>query len=135
MWPLLIVAVFQSAALAPLAPLGDTLAIATAAPERSNNCVRQGLHYGWLRGAGSAAFTAGSILSGQAIRLSGMPAAVWLNAGLLAAAALAALRVPALLPRRDACPYSAAGEQTPRVSALLRLSHFRRSPDRGVDPR
>ena len=60
---------------------------------------------GERRGAGSAAFVCGTLLSGQAIARFGIAVAVWLNAGLLAATALAALLVPdrhrALLLPRD----------------------------------
>ena len=49
---------------------------------------------GERRGAGSAAFVCGTLLSGQAIARSGIAVAVWLNAGLLAATALAARLVP-----------------------------------------
>jgi PPP family 3-phenylpropionic acid transporter len=48
----------------------------------------RGFHYGWLRGAGSAAFILGTLLSGQAIARFGIAAVVWLNAGLLGATAL-----------------------------------------------
>src|SRR5947207_6173796 len=43
-WPLLIVATVQAAALAPLAPLADTLVLGAAASER------RGFDYGWVRG-------------------------------------------------------------------------------------
>jgi MFS family permease len=85
---LFVVSVFQSAALAPLAPLTDTLALASAAPHLSEGSAQQRFHYGWLRGAGSAAFICGTLLSGEAIAQFGINAAVWLNAGLLTAAAL-----------------------------------------------
>jgi hypothetical protein len=42
-----------------------------------------------LEGAGSAAFVCGTLLSGQTIARFGIAVAVWLNAGLLAATALA----------------------------------------------
>src|SRR6202045_5064292 len=66
LWLLLAVGVFHSAALAPLAPLSDTLALGAAAAARSDDAVRRGFEYGWGRGAGSAAFILGSGLSGQA---------------------------------------------------------------------
>jgi hypothetical protein len=62
--------VFHSAALAPLAPLSDTLALGAAAPARSDDAAGRGFDYGWVRGAGSAAFILGSVLSGQAVGLS-----------------------------------------------------------------
>jgi MFS family permease len=66
LWLLFAVGVFHSAALAPLAPLSDTLALGAAAAARSDDAVRRGFEYGWVRGAGSAAFILGSVLSGQA---------------------------------------------------------------------
>lgn len=73
---LLVVGVLQSAALAPLAPLTDTLALASAAPDRSARSAGQRFHYGWLRGAGSAAFICGTLLSGGAIARFGIGAAI-----------------------------------------------------------
>ena len=82
LWPLFIVGVLHSAVLASLAPLSDTLALGSAAPAQANNSHVRGFHYGWLRGAGSAAFIFGTILSGQMIGQFGINALVWLNAGL-----------------------------------------------------
>ena len=67
LWLLFAVGVFHSAALAPLAPLSDTLALGAAAAARSDDAIRRGFEYGWVRGAGSAAFILGSVLSGQAV--------------------------------------------------------------------
>ena len=53
LWLLFAVGVFHSAALAPLAPLSDTLALGAAAAARSDDAVRRGFEYGWVRGAGS----------------------------------------------------------------------------------
>src|ERR1700738_4711446 len=63
-WLLIAVGVLHSAALAPLPPLSDTLAPGAAAPAGSGGAV---IHYGWLRGCGSAAFALGLVLSGQVI--------------------------------------------------------------------
>src|SRR6202043_181727 len=63
-WLLIAVGVLHSAALAPLPPLTDTLALGAAAPAGSGGAV---IHYGWLRGCGSAAFALGLVLSGQVI--------------------------------------------------------------------
>src|SRR6202011_2158381 len=121
--PLLAVGVLYSAALAPLAPLADTLALSAAAPARPNEGVRRGFEYGWVRGAGSAAFILGTVLSGQAVGHFGITAVLWLNAALLAAAAFAALWVPQLLPAEDAArPAMVKGG----VGALLRLPLYRR---------
>jgi PPP family 3-phenylpropionic acid transporter len=110
LWPLLAVGVFHSAALAPLAPLSDTLALGAAAPARSVDAARRGFDYGWVRGGGSAAFILGSVFSGQAVGHFGI-------------AAFAALRVPQLLPAEDAArPAMVKGG----VGALLRLPLYRR---------
>jgi predicted MFS family arabinose efflux permease len=59
-WLLIAVGVLHLAALAPLPPLSDTLALGAAAPAGSGGAV---IHYGWLRGCGSAAFALGLVLS------------------------------------------------------------------------
>ena len=64
-WPLFAVGLLQAAALAPLAPLCDTLALGAAAPTRRDDAGGPGFDYGWVRGAGSAAFIVGLVLSGQ----------------------------------------------------------------------
>src|SRR5437763_16501113 len=88
------VGVLHWSALSPLPPLRDTLALGAAAPAGSGGSV---IHYGWLRGCGSAAFALGLVLSGQLIGHIGIVVIVWLNAALLAAAAPMALGVPQLL--------------------------------------
>ena len=124
---LLVVGLLQSAALAPLAPLTDTLALATAAPDPSAASAGQRFHYGSLRGAGSAAFICGTLLSGEAIAQFGISAAVWLNAGLLTAAAFAARLVPVLrLPAKYAVQSVVAGGAVGGLGALLRLPLYRR---------
>ena len=127
LWPLLAVGVAQAAALAPLAPLADSLALGAAAGRGS------GFEYGWVRGAGSAAFILGTVAAGPAVGGFGIGAIVWLNAALLAAAALCATRVPRLPPPkagRHAAHEDAAdaptGDRIGGVAALLRLPLFRR---------
>jgi PPP family 3-phenylpropionic acid transporter len=126
LWPLLIVGVIHSAALAPLAPLSDTLALGSAVPARPNAPCAHGFYYGWLRGAGSAAFILGTVLSGQAIGRFGITAVVWLNAGLLAMTAFAARIVPVLLPAPNAARPAMANTMVPGLGALLRLPLYRR---------
>jgi MFS transporter, PPP family, 3-phenylpropionic acid transporter len=125
LWLLFLVSVLHSAALAPLAPLSDTLALGTAAPDRLENRDARGFHYGWLRGAGSAAFIVGSMLSGEAIGQFGIAVVVWLNAALLAVAVLAGRNVPVLLPRRKPVP-SLAEADVRGLGTLLRLPLYRR---------
>ncbi len=125
LWPLLLVGVLYSAALAPLAPLSDTLALGTAVPGRSSNPVTRGLHYGWIRGAGSAAFIVGSVLSGEAIGQFGIGVVVWLNAALLIVAAFAGRVVPVVLPTQHSPPPSTAKHDVLGVGTLLRLPLYR----------
>jgi PPP family 3-phenylpropionic acid transporter len=124
LWPLLLVGVLHSAALAPLAPLSDTFALGTATPDRFGDT--RAFDYGWVRGAGSAAFIVGSVLSGEAIGQFGIAVVVWLNAALLAAAALAGRAVPVLLPRPRPAPTPRAKLDAHGVGALLRLPLYRR---------
>jgi PPP family 3-phenylpropionic acid transporter len=121
--PLLMVGVLQAAALAPLAPLADSLALAAAGPAPRVGFAGRYLDYGWMRGAGSAAFILGAVLSGEAVGHAGIAVVIWLNALLLAAAALCATRVPLLLPPRLLGVTGAPGG----IGALLHLPMFRRS--------
>jgi len=88
------IGVLHSAALAPLPPLSDTLALGAAAPAGSGGAA---IHYGWLRGCGSAAFALGLVLSARSSGHFGIVVIFWLNAALLAAAAPMALGVSQLL--------------------------------------
>jgi MFS transporter, PPP family, 3-phenylpropionic acid transporter len=153
-WPLLAVALLQAAALGPLAPLGDSLVLpaAAAATDATGRAERPGFDsgsrfdpgprchdrprfdYGTVRGTGSGAFILGSILSGEAVGIAGLGAAMWLNAGLLAAAALSVTRVRPL-SRAAAAAMPPAAEYGGRhagprvghdVGALLRVPAFRR---------
>lgn len=90
---LLLVSVAHAAMLAPLTPVADALALGSASS-------KPGFAYGWVRGAGSAAFIAGALLSGQLVEWAGLGIIVWLNAGLLAVTGLVALRLPDRLSGR-----------------------------------
>jgi len=85
--PLLLVSLAHAAVLAPLTPLADALALGSSRG-------RPGFEYGWVRAAGSAAFIAGTLLSGAFVGWLGLGIIVWLNAGLLAAAACFGWLVP-----------------------------------------
>ncbi|MGB9648283.1 MAG: MFS transporter [Stellaceae bacterium] len=134
---LFVVGVLQSTALAPLAPLTDTLALASAAPHPSEGSAQQRFHYGWLRGAGSATFICGTLLSGQAITEFGISAAIWLDAGLLVTTAFAARFVPVLTlaiknaARPMAGRWCAPGLRSAAAASVLSPHHFRRR----LDPR
>jgi PPP family 3-phenylpropionic acid transporter len=80
----------QAAALAPLVPLADALSLAHARPRQNTG----GFEYGWVRGVGSAAFVAGTLLAGQAAGDYGLSAIIWLSATALLATPIAARFVP-----------------------------------------
>lgn len=83
---LLLMSLFQAAALAPVTTLADALATrqgdATATGSR--------FEYGWVRGAGSAAFIMGTMIAGQVVSRVGLTSTIVLHSGLLAGAALMA---------------------------------------------
>jgi PPP family 3-phenylpropionic acid transporter len=118
-WLLLSVGLLHAAALAPITTLADALALgaATQPPRR--------FEYGWVRGAGSAAFIVGSMVSGVAVATYGLAAIIGLQAALLGAAAGCAMLVPELIGRVR--PPSDDGHVAPtRALALFELARFRR---------
>ncbi|MGA7261502.1 MAG: MFS transporter [Stellaceae bacterium] len=123
-WALIALGVMHTAALAPLPPLSDTLALGAAAPTGSGGMPKWKFHYGWLRGCGSAAFVVGLVMSGQAIGHFGIAVIVWLNAALLLAASPVALRVPQLLASGEHS--RAIASQARGLLALLRLPLYRK---------
>ena len=145
-WPLFAVALLQAAALGPLAPLADSLVLPAAAATNATGAISSSrgespgaddasrFDYGIVRGTGSGAFILGSILSGEAVGIAGLGAAMWLNAGLLAAAALSVAQARPL-PRAAGAAMQPAAQNGGRyagergghnVGALLRLPAFRR---------
>lgn len=78
------VSLLHAAALAPLTPTADAMAVAQ----------RRTFDYGWARGAGSAAFVGGTFLSGAVIDRAGLTSFLWLNAAWLAVATVAAIFLP-----------------------------------------
>jgi MFS transporter, PPP family, 3-phenylpropionic acid transporter len=110
---LLAVSALHAAVLAPLNPIADALTLAAAIVSR--------FEYGWVRGAGSAAFILGTVLSGFAIGRFGLPVFVWLNAVLLFAASLFALNLP-----RGPRPDPPRGQVLGGTLSLLRLPWFAR---------
>jgi PPP family 3-phenylpropionic acid transporter len=114
-WTIIAVSLLHAAALAPLVPLSDALALAASRPARGSE--HKGFEYGWVRGAGSAAFIAGVLLSGLATNAYGLAAIIWLSALCLLGAAAAAFMVPELRPE----PRSGAGEHKVFGSAWLFL--------------
>lgn len=113
----LMVAVLQAAALAPTTNLADALALAASKAKS-----RSGFEYGWVRGAGSAAFIVGSVVAGAAISGYGLASILWLQAALLAAVPWAVGRVPAAAAASD----TTDSQTRVGVLALARSPVFRR---------
>ena len=90
-WTVMVVSLCQAAALAPLVPLADALSLAHARPGRNAG----GFEYGWVRGVGSAAFVAGTLVAGHAASVYGLSAIIWLSAMSLLAIPIAAIFLPA----------------------------------------
>ncbi|MER8418908.1 MFS transporter [Mesorhizobium sp. M1329] len=84
---LMVVYLAQSAGLAPITTLADALAARASVRE-------PGFEYGWVRGAASAAFVAGTLAAGQVLGVFELDAIIWMYAALLAAALAAAALVP-----------------------------------------
>jgi PPP family 3-phenylpropionic acid transporter len=125
LWLLLSISVAHASSLAPITPITDAFALAAAMRAASETDVveggisHRGFEYGWVRGAGSAAFIFGTLLAGAAVGRFGLEAIVWLNGLLLGAAAWSAHRVPDL-------PASVARDRGGGVGTLLRIAAFRR---------
>jgi MFS transporter, PPP family, 3-phenylpropionic acid transporter len=119
-WILLGMSLLHAASLAPITILADALALGSASPPPGSG--RRGFEYGWVRGTGSAAFIAGTLLSGQAVSAFGLDVIVGLQALLLGVAALAAILVPELIHDRSADAMHAPARG---VLILLRLPRFR----------
>jgi MFS transporter, PPP family, 3-phenylpropionic acid transporter len=101
-WTVMLVSLFQAAVLAPLVPLADALSLANARAGENAG----GFEYGWVRGVGSAAFVAGTLLAGLAAGIYGLSAIIWLSAMLLLSIPIVAIFVPAFPGRatREAWP-------------------------------
>jgi len=108
-WMVLAVMVLHAWTLAPMTVLADALALGARSFE-----------YGRVRGTGSAAFMLGTLVSGQAIGAFGLDAIVPLQALLLGAAALAAVRVPEIEHHPRPKSESKVG-----AGALLRIARYR----------
>lgn len=112
-WMVLAVMVLHAWALAPMTVLADALALGARSFE-----------YGRVRGTGSAAFILGTLVSGQAIGAFGLQVIVPLQALLLGAAALAAVRVPEIehhpRPRSESSVGAGAA-----LRALFRIARYR----------
>jgi PPP family 3-phenylpropionic acid transporter len=112
-WPVVLVSLFQAAMLAPLVPLSDAIALTVAQPHGDPG--RGAFEYGWVRGAGSAAFVCGLLLAGQVIGGFGLNSMMWGAAFFLVAAALAAWWLPEINWQTS----TARAEQPPHAWLML----------------
>ncbi|MFH6785567.1 MULTISPECIES: MFS transporter [Methylobacterium] len=113
---LMLAGLAHAAATAPLAPLADALALPAAAASR--------FAYGTVRGAGSAAFIAGTLAAGQVVVLLGLSALPVAGALAFAALAGASLRLPATVaatPGAAGTPVAAGAWDRLRSGPFLRL--------------
>jgi MFS transporter, PPP family, 3-phenylpropionic acid transporter len=89
---LVIVGLVHAAMLAPIVPISD--ALATTAARQSEVGENWRFEYGWLRASGSAAFVAGTLLSGWGADQVGLASIIWISGLLLVAGGGAALLLP-----------------------------------------
>jgi PPP family 3-phenylpropionic acid transporter len=102
--------------------LGDALALAAASPSASSG--RKGFEYGWVRGAGSVAFIAGTLIAGQAVRRFGLGAMIAMQAALLGATALFGRVIPEL-SRERSTPTPVNQARANGLLVLFRIPQFR----------
>ncbi|MBV9247865.1 MAG: MFS transporter [Acetobacteraceae bacterium] len=120
---LLLVGLCQAAALAPVVPLSD--ALATTSAHLSQSAPRgYRFDYSLVRGAGSAAFISGILLSGWAVQKSSLIAIIWLSSMLLMLACSAGFGLPAIPSERGAGNTAAIFDPGDLV-LLLRIKAFR----------
>jgi PPP family 3-phenylpropionic acid transporter len=112
--PLLVVSMAHAAVTASLAPLSDALSLTASDDGRT-------FQYGWVRGAGSAAFVVGTLLSGQLIDRFGLSSIIVSSSILFLIMALCAMRIPAVAPR-DSTENTGSGA----FRALWSMAVFRR---------
>lgn len=118
-WLLLLVQLVQSAVLAPITTLADALALRASVQ-------RPCFEYGWVRGAASAAFIAGTLAAGQVLGYFELTAIVWMHATLLAGALFGAALVPEADTRAERAADPVAYSLIGGVRELLGLATFRR---------
>ena len=117
-FPLLIISLLHATVLAPAPILADALAVRSASERDSR------FEYGWVRGAGSAAFFVGAIISGQVVDTLGYGSALGAQAVFLVGAACAAFLVPEIHVLRKSA-LGGAKHAASAFSVLLRNRAFR----------
>ena len=118
-WTIFAVSLLHAIALAPLSNLADALALVAS----KGGPGRAGFEYGWVRGAGSAAFILALVSSGYVVAAQGLTIILVLQALLMLAVPLAVASVPPVTAR----PAETSAEMSrASIVALLRLPEFRR---------
>ena len=115
------ISLLQAAALAPTTTLADALAVGAGGAKP----VGASFEYGWVRGTGSGAFIAGTLVSGQVVGAWGLGSILLLHAALLALTGIMAPLVPAL-PRPNAVPARSDAASRAGIVGLLGVAGFRR---------
>ena len=115
LFPLLAVSMAHAAATASLAPLSDALSVAAASEGR-------GFQYGWVRGTGSAAFVAGTLLSGQLVDQFGLACIIVASSALFLGMSACAAMVRATPRAEDATEAGPAAA----LLTLRRIPVYRR---------
>jgi MFS transporter, PPP family, 3-phenylpropionic acid transporter len=119
--PLLMISLLHAAALAPTTTLADALAVGAA----ERGAAGRSFEYGWVRGTGSALFIIGTLASGQVVDARALGSIIVFQAGLLAAASVTALLLPAP-PGPQGVATVAEPTHPSGMVALLRVPLFRR---------
>jgi MFS transporter, PPP family, 3-phenylpropionic acid transporter len=116
---LLLAALVQAAALAPTTSIADALSVNVARPQTTGRA----FEYGWIRGAASAAFVLGTLAAGQLVSPSDLTPVIWMNAGLLIAAAGATVWLPG--PAPQVASTGVLGSPLHELRAVLKIRLFR----------
>jgi MFS transporter, PPP family, 3-phenylpropionic acid transporter len=118
-WLLMILVLVQAAALAPTTSIADALSV-----NRANLQIAGArFEYGWVRGAGSAAFALGTLIMGQLISPDDLTPVIWMNVALLLMAAGATALLP--MPATRLEPRTRRSPSTIELRALLHIARFR----------
>jgi PPP family 3-phenylpropionic acid transporter len=117
-WSVMVVSIIYAAMLAPLTTTADALVLRALGPSGEGD---HRFEYGWVRGAGSAAFIVGSLVAGQAIVVTDLNIIIWGSSTFLVAAAAAAIALQ--VPRSSGL--TLPGGAVPSIRTLLRLRKYR----------
>ena len=117
-WSIFAIGMLHAITLAPLTNLSDALALLAA-----QQGAQRRFEYGWVRGAGSAAFIAGSMIGGVTVAAYGLGSVIWIQTALLLGVPFAVM----LIAGASASTAALSGQPTAGSSlTLFRLPGFRR---------